>query len=335
MDDDFEEMLDSPNMRWQKPHFYWNNQIFVPKICYSQDNLDVTSDYNVIAITLDGTACSDLNWEKSVKLAEYYIYRGYKILWELDLGLFGKIDKVLSDQTQFLTLSLSLKHFLDTVWKSYDAHTLGVLVYQGSMDFSKTLNFSEELQSKFISWKEKLKVKENSPLLKSLFCRDVVIEFLKLLMSGMPDELQFFIRLEKESQDSYWKEMMLTHREKLDKIHLLLDNASLPISPDIETDKALCIPHADKLACGNVELDEAINFLMKNKVSFKIIPESLFLTEWEGLDYVIVLGSETSLEGVRKLRGFAAAGGTIVTIGKSLGLPNEISYEEFVSSDNL
>ncbi len=65
-----------------------------------------------------------------------------------------------------------------------------------------------------------------------------------------------------------------------------------------------------------------------NGIDYRIIPETYLTTEWHGLDYLIVDPDSLSSQGFRKLQGFCAAGGTIVSLGKIMGLPYEILFDE-------
>ena len=69
--------------------------------------------------------------------------------------------------------------------------------------------------------------------------------------------------------------------------------------------------------------------LNRLKTPYRIISE-LYLTEgWDGIDDLIVFGSAVSRQGIRKLRGFLAAGGRVIHAEAPIGLESEISLLEF------
>ena len=60
---------------------------------------------------------------------------GHKILWHLDVGSFKEMSFSLKDEAQGASLDLSIRHFLDNVWDQFQEHSMGVLLYQGGIDF--------------------------------------------------------------------------------------------------------------------------------------------------------------------------------------------------------
>lgn len=70
---------------------------------------------------------------------------------------------------------------------------------------------------------------------------------------------------------------------------------------------------------------------LKN-LPFQVISEAKLTQEWEAIRYLIVYSEEITPTLHRKLKGFCITDGEIVTIGKPLGLPGEIPFEEFIKS---
>jgi hypothetical protein len=64
-------------------------------------------------------------------------------------------------------------------------------------------------------------------------------------------------------------------------------------------------------------------FLKIAPTPLRIIPEEKLTEQWDGLDRLLVPGKAVSAQGKRKLLGFIAAGGSVATFGKPLGLPEE------------
>ncbi len=97
---------------------------------------------------------------------------------------------------------------------------------------------------------------------------------------------------------------------------LSIESYIVPASVDI----GVCFPSSFQSAS---RLKKALHTLEKNKIEYRVIPETYLTTEWHGLDYLIVDPDLLSSQGFRKLQGFCGAGRTIVSLGKIMGLPYE------------
>lgn len=316
---------------WNKPFFYFEGHPFTPVIHAIQASKEeIPADVNTISLSLDGTLSSNLEWKNQEILAQEYIDRGYVILWNLELGLFNRLKHSLANQTQFLSLILSLEHFRDTLWKKFQPKTLGLCIYKGSVDFSSQIHWDEALQNNFSQWKKE-KSEEGfafaDALLNKIFARDAVAEYLNLLANRMPDELQLFIQLEIEASDDLALEAQLTHRERFDRCHLLISNSRLPtLFINHEAKVGVCLPSYNKISLKiHAELNSILDELLRSKKPFRIIPDVFLMSEWDGLDELVVFSESMSSQNKRVLQGFCAAGGTVFTRGPSLGLAYEIS----------
>jgi hypothetical protein len=75
---------------------------------------------------------------------------------------------------------------------------------------------------------------------------------------------------------------------------------------------------------------EGLDALKKRSISFKLIAESQLTSQWDGLDYLLYSPTGLSTQGKRKLQGFCAAGGTVVSTGALLGLPYEMGLMDWL-----
>lgn len=313
---------------WNKPYFYLNGKVFTPHIYETQSVQDqVPAHYNTVSIPLDGKLSSDLDWKKEEEAAERYIGLGYKLFWKLDLGLFNTLKFPLSNPSQFLSLVLSLEHFRDGLWKKFKEHTLGVSIYDGPADFTSQLAWDEQLQGNYLAWGQKLdsKFEAKNSYFKSLFARDAAAEYLILIGNRMPDAMPLFLDLTMQKDTSVLLELQLLHRERFDRFHLICRNSRFPsFFVCQQTPVGVCLPSYQIVdpALYN-HLENAVNDLLLQKISFRLIPEAYLINEWDGLDDLIVNSAALSQQGIRKLHGFCAAGGRVLSLGKQLGLPNE------------
>lgn len=363
---------------WDHPYYLLNGEPVIPCIFdrFSADS-KIPDGFNAVTIRLEGHMRADLDWRKAIEEARIIIQQGYLILWEIDLGLFSHLTYSLSQQTQFLSLTLSLEHFRDTIWKEFKDNSLGLILYRGFANFSLDLVWDEALINNLQEWfKETFKTlaeiegEINIPLsdfteltpslllqtdagkqLLSLFSRDVAVEYLLLLRNRLPDTLACYLLLDVEHIQSPLWQTQLLHAERFEQLSLAVKGAKVPLralgwmqpSPygllsskkqvNLEMKPVLigiCLPAMDTYKSEfYTGLEKVLEKLIKDSVPFRVIPENYLITDWDGLDYLIYVPEGLSVQGKRKLQGFCAAGGTAVTVGRHLGLAQELSWEDF------
>jgi hypothetical protein len=368
---------------WDRPHYYFKNEIFVPRIYDGIPERNISAEgFNALTIRLDGRLRSDLQWQQARIDAQKYLDLGYALLWEIDLGLFSGLSLPLSNQMQCLSLALSFQHFRDTLWNEFGSNSLGLVVYRGNADFTGTFVldllqmgqlrewlreiFSDEKRMeretgiKVSSFEEidtdLLMEFKTGKVLLSLFCQNIAVEYIGLLTNCLPDNIPRYILLNASSiaEDLLWQMRML-NPEKFDPVTLCIRGAVLPIvsmgweigaphgfigmhcPSDVRLEKTLigvCIPSVGLYSPAQYgNLGEALTVLMRKHLSFRLIPESRLMTDWDGLDYILFVPEGLSFLGKRQLQGFCAAGGTAVTVGEKAGLPQEIDFIEFLLSE--
>lgn len=339
---------------------------------------DVPNGFNAVKVVLDGSLKADLKWDKERSAVEKYVKQGLHIFWDIHLCVFNQLEKPIGNQSQFLSLCLSLEHFRDTLWKEFRTHTIGICVYGGNPDFKVNFPWDEDQLINLQGWLKDLfgdvssfaheigcdvsafshitsqslcSTEEGNSLL-SLFCRDVAAEYLDLLVDRLPDTLKCFLLMDGShiSNTSLWAQ--LTTKERYPRFilgltglngnHANLDgfvwndstghiglltrnsNSTQEITTSVVgvclPSITLCRPSAWK------DLEEVFNLLNTHSIQFRTIPEISLTTEWDGLDYLIVSSKNLTIQGRRKLQGFCAAGGTVITIGNLIGLPQEVSW---------
>lgn len=331
MNDD--DDLDYPGLYWDNPHFYLNGQIFIPKIYSLERGEVVPKNFNTVSIKVDGRVKSDLDWSHVLEKARKYAHQNYQLYFVLDLGLFQHLERSLINQTQLLSLILSIEHFQDSIWKELKNHIVGVCLYEGSADFSSEIHWDEHLNANYLEWGHhhyQSNFDPNDLFIKSLFCRNLAADYLIQLANRMPDGLETFIKLKLLPYFSITQELLLTHREKFDSIHLLIEGSKLKTSDQATI--GICLPAAQKIQFSDYQnVERVIKFLQEEDLSFKIIPERYLISEWDELDYLIIDSDGIENQTFRKLQGFAAAGGTVVHLGPALNLSQEISEEQFLN----
>lgn len=350
--------------------------------CYCGE--PVPAGFDAVRIVIDGKVKADLSWKKEREAAAAYIQQGLRIFWEIDLGLLGSLHHPLSNRTQFLSLSLSLEHFRDTLWKEFHQQSLGLGLYRGPLDYSRNYPWDEEqvgnLQGRMVDLFSNAEIfgqatgiciSDLTALapaqmeascagreLLSLFCRDAIGEYLSLLASRVPDSLPLFLLFDAtEIQDPFMIAQLLT-KERYPRFHLgvkqahaggiamnggqvlggeiawegnplakgSLSRTITATATDERANLGICLPRMSLCRPSSL-LRDAFTDLQRQKVAFRVIPEVELAAEWDGLDYLVVDTQSVDPQFKRKLQGFCAAGGMVITIGEPLSLEGEVPFD--------
>ena len=293
---------------WDRPYYYIKGRQFIPEI-----------GMNTALIKLSGHLQADLDWKLERVRAKQFIQEGFAIFWEMDLGLFSNLKLPLTNQTQFLSLTLSLDHFRNTLWKEFGDQTVGLSLFSGNVDLSRSLKIDRELEDKYIDWlQQRFQDKKSTPERNALFCRDVSADYLALLASRLPDEIPAYASLDAGSLSNNLLQALYLHPECWERLNIYVKNSQLPMtSLGYAHDKAtlgICLPLMDYCHMDRLEpFEKVINGLIQEGISFRFIAESQLTSQWDGLDKLIYVPEATSVQGRRKLQGFAAAGGEIIS----------------------
>ncbi|MCB1113630.1 MAG: hypothetical protein KDK62_02625 [Chlamydiia bacterium] len=73
--------------------------------------------------------------------------------------------------------------------------------------------------------------------------------------------------------------------------------------------------------------DADFEALMKRGVDLRAIEEAYLIADWHGLNYLLVDPKYLDNESIRKLKGFQAAGGGVISLGEKIGLEEEIQFD--------
>lgn len=290
---------------------------------FDEEQESFPDGFDAITIRLDGRMQADLNWTYQLEKAAQCVDQGMKIFWEIDLGLFQRLYFSLADQPQFLAFCLSLDHFRETVWQKFSEQSIGLCLYRGNADFSHGFPWDGEQLSSYQEWLTEAGVIEND-LSRALFCRDAVADYLDLLAGHLPDYIPCYCLLDCTGIEDPVLLAQLLHKERYPKLtlgvkaglgvgyELLWKDGSLESSTE-QALHGICLPtFTYKNPVHYQRLGNILKSLLDSKASFKLIPENLLTTEWDGLDFLHVLPESITPQGKRKLQGFCAAGGTII-----------------------
>lgn len=341
--------------------------------CNTNGENPPSTEFNAVKIKLDGSLKSELKWDAEKQIAQQLIDQGFKIFWEIDLGLFSRLPLPLQDETQSKSLRLALEVFYQELWEPFKRSSLGLCVYRGSADFTKDFHWYEGLQDwlndafsrdiqqftketgiKKASFAE---VDENvlrqnrvGAYLLNLFCCQSCANYLDFICQDLPDSLTLFIMIDADGVEDPGFLARIISRERFEHFSLIIRGGSLPIQGLAWDDErasegyisrraiplkgkelaniAVCLPPIANVS-QNGRLSEALKELNQLELHYRIIPEPFLTMEWDQLDYLLFIPEGMSDLCERKLQGFAAAGGTAVTLGDKIGLPGEETFEEW------
>ena len=202
-----------------------------------------------------------------------------QVLWEFDFG-FSSENVFLNDQAAFNGYILAIEQFTKQLWNS---HSKGVVLYRGSLDIVQRIMAAEETDEVSAA---------------SLFG-----DFLHRLASFLPDEAIPFCLFESTPFGSA-KSAQLMSKERFWHLHLSIEENKSP--------QGILLP-PDELFTPDV-LDQ-LEQLIEKIGPHRIIPEKRLSEMWDGLDELFVIEEAISLQGMRHIKGFIAAGGEVKKFG--------------------
>lgn len=273
-------------------------------------------------LSLDATATSPMNWG-SVRLeAREKIAAGKKLLWHLDLGLFNRLPHPLSHPSQFLSLSLAIDHFRDSLWDEFRSSSIGMALYRGSADFLSQLCWSEEQKNNFSRWCQEggTTSEQEESLLLHLFARDVATDYLRQLAERCPDQIPSYVIF-----NAYPEDLLVTALNtspaSYGRLKCYFERCSALHQEVSECRVGLCMPPVDcALPALLIPFRQVCNQFANRPI--RLVPEETLNSNWDQLDILIFYSKALSPEGWRKMKGFAAAGGTLI----DLAIPYSLNH---------
>ncbi len=334
-----------PSLQFDHPCYYYQGKVFVPKIFDAGPGETVPPGFNSVRVPIDGKAQSDLDWRQIIEIAHKYRADGLKLLWDIDLGLFSRLSQPFSDPSQLQALRLGIRHFIDSIWSVFCEETLGIVTYRGSLDFSERFPWDVGMQESFEQWRLDVEPECDTQSLKRIFCRDACSQYLNALVSGLPGNLQPVLLFDATAVKNPREGLQLLHRESWNRFVLVIKKSPVPelgMSWDsgqspygllgrqnfgvVTLEPAsigLLLPGSDVV---DAELDRELDAVLLKYPRVRVVAEEFLTAEWDGLDQLVVISSNVGPLGLRKLQGFCAAGGQVVTVGKPLGLAKEVTF---------
>lgn len=288
-------------------------------------------------IILPAGLSDDLNWKEQELIGS----QESSILWYLDFS-FPNMRFSPQDSLKLQAQFIAMEYFSKKIWSKFEKNTSGVILYQGTTDFSRI--FPKELWLEpFLNWLELLKknVSDEHELKTSsngllehyyeLYATQLFAELIQRLAVFLPEACSALLLIEvKDSLSCLAQKFSLERFESF--VLLDLKKQQLPFLNQNAV-LGICLPsdsHCDQRTL--MQMDSILTALKQKRVDFRCIPESKLNHFWNGLDTILVFSRTISVQGKRQLLGFCATGGTVVIEGESLCLPQESFLSDFLQS---
>lgn len=231
------------------------------------------------SIPLDATLGSSLSWKRPLKPGP--------LLWHLDLGLFDRLPFPLGDVQQQLSCQLAIEHFTETLLQPLGEETLGVVLFKGSLA-------GPDFEAK--------------------------VEELRLLASFFPEWVTLFLLFDYEQIESPSLLLQLTSKAHFPHMQLAV-KSRLEVARGLQ---ALCwrgeelrVEGGEPLPLGLCLPESAAGWRtlehFHSAEPYRVFPGELLTEGWEGLERLIVFEEGLSVQTRRKLQGFVASGGTLLS----------------------
>jgi hypothetical protein len=344
-------------------YLYINQERFFPIIQEQNLEFENLEAANAILISVPAHPHADLSWESQYEYAEKAVEKGKWILWELDFG-FESSPVFIQDSSLFYSFGIAIEEFAKKLWRPFRHRSLGVCLFRGDVDFSKRFIWTDQHQEfflekildyPFVKEKQSEQRDREEECLRNLFAADVFADYLHRLSSFLPESLLPFCLLDVSSVESSAFLSHLLSKERFQHILLALKKAKIPLghlnweegacfggwigqytpyfSAVSQVKIGVCIPSEEKMSQDLYSLfDRVFQEFNQNNIPFRVISEHFLNESWDGIDDLIVLSASLSEQGKRKLCGFHAAGGRIISIGNALNFANEHSWDEYVKT---
>jgi hypothetical protein len=223
---------------------------------------------------------------------------GAPSVFEFDLGLNDPYFP-LEDEMHFNALAKALTQFTQDVWPRFP--NAKAILYRGSADFSRYFKWTEIQEANFVSWKEN--IAENSEEhLKRLFCAESFVLYFQMLAHKLPDELPISLILDTKDTGTLAEILHLLSTSRFEHFRVEAIN--------YQSNIGICIPTDTHCT---TQVLQKLDALIQKMPSFRPIYETHLTEEWEGLDEIHILPHTLTERGRRKLKGFEAAGGHIIS----------------------
>ena len=323
------------------------------------------SEHNCCKIPVDLSSDVTLDFSLAEIAAKKIIDKGGFVLWDFHIDFPSKLSQMRFEGLFNLHFH-SLKIFSATLYEKFKENTFGCCLYQGTAEVDRIFSWSAGDMVEFQEWLEDLyqvpemlfETKENalgdiktffdidshmldvtpfSRHLRNVYTMNLFMSYLHRLVAALPEDLLACVCLDTSCLTHEGFLAQLLSKERFSHVHMLLDNKRVPIegvlnfSYNHDVKVGVCFPNDPQCFLSSLNVFKKISANLFNaNIPYKIIPEFLMTSSWDGLDYMIFSKKCLSPQGKRMLQGFVAAGGAGVYIDEPIGLESEMELDVFL-----
>lgn len=284
-----------------------------------------------VTLPIDLSLYSTFCWEEQKAAAQKALDSGFSIFWKFH---FGDLSRPINDKTQFLSLTLGITHFLKSFASLLERDTVGIALFEGSLDWQKSLSWNCVVEDLYSEW---LQNREKNAFSKLGFAREVQMNLFCLLQQHIPSSIPCYLLLDGASCSLTLAETLFSaHLSRWSELTPVIKSSDQILSKigwnrlgeggfyaqDVSTLNAGFPGNTGFLLPPDTTLDPlpyeqlASEAHVFPSMSCRWIEEERLNAEWSDLDRLYYVPSAVSAEGKRKLAGFVAAGGLLVPCTK-------------------
>jgi hypothetical protein len=250
-----------------------------------------------------------LSWKTEIEKAKEAVLRQERLIWHLQLGIETPLFP-LEEEPYFQALALGLEQFSKEVWPSFEKETQSLVLYRGSADFSRHFRWTERQKTAFQN-----SAKEDPHFSEAVFCAESFALYFQMLAHRLPDEAPILLLFDLSSFRTPSEALLRVSKRRFEHFRVGFRGMDLPLDGynwegcirKIPATVGLVFPERSEPA-----LLRKFDRLLEEYRGAKILFESFLTEEWEGLDKIIFLEEGCGPLALRKLKGFAAAGGEVI-----------------------
>lgn len=256
---------------------------------------------------VDATSASDLLWKKEKEKALEAQKSDLSIIWSIDLGISPSIASF-TDEFLFRQRCLALQSFTEHLFPAFAQKTGAIVI--ASSDLYRSLDPIDFPDN----------YKELSQFSIELYAMTLFGEYIQGLIAFLPEDLPIIVRIDATSLKRRSDIAFLLCRETFRFVHLEVEGWY----PQTGTLGCVVPPHTLYNEITAAQFETMLSWIEKHNIPFRLISETTLNEKWDGIDTLLFLGEATTTQGKRQAIGFQAAGGTVMSYGKKLGLSEEV-----------
>lgn len=285
--------------------------------------------YNRVIIPVDLSSSSNLDFTPVINEADRSIAQNKRIVWDFHFDLDCA---KLNSQAYFSSLHYGLETFINQVLLEKEEFTDAVIALKAQSDiFSqselKGIEYHEMKEWVELQSQQNFDPEKHRSLVKA-FQISYISDVLHRLCSILPDEIPSLVVFDRQCFENTIEMAALLSKRTFpyiipcsttDEIDfpLVFNSQEQKVFAPEKPDKVVgfSLPEWDHFSSETIALLQDLyeQFQKETKAYIRMVPEELFMEEWEDLSSIIVCNQTLGERGRRMLKGFIATDGEVLT----------------------